>query len=104
MPFRQIATLAVIGLFIIGLSNRLYTLSKERNTALRDLHAIQEKAAVVEADRLRIDGQADFLSNPDNLEKELRSRMNYRAPDEKVIIIVPAQETSTTSTADDATE
>ena len=44
--------------------------------------------------------EAGFLSDPDNLEKELRTRHNFRSPDEKLIIIVPPEQqaTSTTST------
>jgi len=47
-----------------------------------------------ERDRL----QADllYLANPVNLEKELRDRLHYQAPGEKVIILVP-KESSTTS-------
>ena len=39
-----------------------------------------------------------YYQNEANLEKELRSRFNYRAPGEKMIVIVPATTTPTTTT------
>lgn len=99
MSFRQIITLAITGLFIVGIGTRSYGLVKERNAALRDLRTIQDKAKTVEEDRLRIESESRFLADPDNLEKELRERFNYHAPGEREIIIVPPQNpTSTTST------
>lgn len=92
MPFRQIAILVVIGLCILGVGSRLYSLTGERNAAREELHVLQEKAAIVEGNTERINLQGQFLVNPDNLEKELRARLNYRAPGEKTVIIVPAEE------------
>jgi len=41
----------------------------------------------VDSDRLK--GDIEYLSDPHNLEKELRARFNYRSPNEKLIIVVP---------------
>lgn len=51
-----------------------------------------------EAWRTRDQLQADYeyLSQPDNLEKELRRR-NYRSADEKLIVVVPPSTSTATS-------
>ncbi len=100
MSFKQITTLVVIGIFIVGIGSRVYGLVKERGVARDELHTVQQKASVIDSDRARINSQTDFIADPDNLEKELRSRFNYHKPGEREIIIVPAQTpTSSTSSA-----
>ncbi len=53
------------------------------------------KAKTDEAD---FQTDVQYLANPVNLEKELRSRFNYKKPGETMIIIVPEQSTTVTST------
>lgn len=53
-------------------------------------------AAKLDADRSR--AEVDYYSNPANLEKELRARYNYRASDEKMMILVPRASTALSST------
>ena len=57
---------------------------------MRLLHANAENK-VLEEDQ-------QYLNNPDNLEKEVKYRGNWRKPDEKMIIVVPGVATSATST------
>lgn len=33
--------------------------------------------------------EIDYFSKPENLEKELRTKFNFRKPDEKMMIVVP---------------
>jgi hypothetical protein len=40
-----------------------------------------------------------YLNNPENLEKEVKYRGNWRKADEKMIIVVPGAATSATSSA-----
>lgn len=53
---------------------------------LSDLNA-QIKTLVEENDELK--SEIEYFSNPENLEKELKTKFNYRKPDEKMMIIVP---------------
>ncbi len=52
----------------------------------------EEQAALlkVQATHDALENDIQYYGNQDNLEKELRSRFNYRAPGEHMIIIVPS--------------
>jgi cell division protein FtsB len=50
-----------------------------------------------QAQEASLQEETQYLSNPANLEKELRARFNYKKPGETMVIIVP-DATSTTST------
>lgn len=45
----------------------------------------------------KLSADLNYYMNPQNLEKELRARFNYKNPDEKLIIIVPSVSTSSAS-------
>jgi hypothetical protein len=62
---------------------------------LADIDARLVKAQV-DADNLKAESQ--YLANPLNLEKELRARFNYKKPGETMIVIVPQQSSTATST------
>ena len=49
----------------------------------------RKKLDQARADQIEFQSELDYYLNPVNLEKELRARFNYRAPDEKLIILVP---------------
>lgn len=76
-------------ILIVVLSFQIYIFwGKERkiNEEFLELKKKME-AALIEKENLKT--ELDYLSNPLNLEKELKARFNYRKPEEKMIIIVP---------------
>jgi len=66
----------------------------------RDERSLSEEVSQIK-DRLRkmtdensaLKAQIEYLSYPENLEKELRSRFNYKSAGEKFIILTPANDT-----------
>ncbi len=58
---------------------------------------LKEENASLTASNASLTQQIKFYSDPYNLAKELRSKLNYILPGEKEVIIVPS--TSTTSTS-----
>lgn len=55
---------------------------------------LEVKRAELEARHKDLEAQARFVSDPDYLEQELRTRFNFKLPNEKMIIVVPPQETT----------
>lgn len=45
-----------------------------------------------------IKAKLDLYARPENLEKEMRLRFNYKKPDETMLILVPAPSSSVSST------
>ena len=84
-------TLAVIVLvFVIALlSYQIFSFWKKSNEAERVLKASKLELQEVERDVNKLRADLEYFGNPKNFEKELRARFNYRAPGEKLIIIVP---------------
>lgn len=80
----------VILLVLLGvLVNELYFFYEKNRAAesrYQEFKTQLDKASLAYK-QLRED--LDYYLNPANLEKELRSRFNYRLPDEKFLIIVP---------------
>ncbi|MCL5016378.1 MAG: septum formation initiator family protein [Patescibacteria group bacterium] len=72
---------AKLGLVLMGLDKQYSALKQENSSLITNNSSLEQEIR--------------FYSDPYNLEKELRSKLNYILPGEKVIIIVPS--TSTTS-------
>ena len=48
-------------------------------------------------ENFELQADLEYYARPENLEKELRSRFNYKKPGEKLIIIVPPKEATTSN-------
>lgn len=68
-----------LGLALHGLDKQYYSL-KQQNSSLA-------------ANNSELQQEIQFYSDPHNLEKELRSKLNFILPGEKEIIIVPSTST-----------
>lgn len=78
---------ALMGARVAGLVTEL----REARAARAELEG---KRDVLEARHGDLEEQARLVEDPDSLETELRSRYNYKAPGERVIIVVPPRATS----------
>lgn len=92
---------AAIGLFIvlIVVGTRVYAFfvqERELNSELTDIQSQLTKAQANETD---LQNEVQYLANPLNLEKELRAQFNYKKPGETMIIIVPTQTSTATSSS-----
>ena len=80
----------IIFIILIAISwVELFFLFKEDNKLKASLLEITQKAQVLSEENQSLKAQIDYYSDPANLEKELKSRYNYRRSDEKMMIIVP---------------
>jgi cell division protein FtsL len=82
----------IVGFQVISFARSIY--KSQANLSL-----LEEKLKKTEIDTEALRAELRYLANPSNLEKELRSRFNYRNPEEKMIVIVPRGSSgATTST------
>lgn len=88
----SIIVLIVTGTLIL-VGGQLYFSNRNLSAAAS---ALQVRLAALKTDSENLKSDLDYLKIPENLEKELRSRFNYKNPGEKLIIIVPAGKASTT--------
>lgn len=90
----------VVGFFVnvaAGLYSKSRMLKGERQKKEEELSLVRK-----ENERLRTEIQ--FLGSESALEREAKSRLNYKKPGEEVVIIVPPEEkqTATTSPVDES--
>ena len=73
----------------------VYDLFAQRESLSREIMKLETQANILDAQNGRLLEDVDYYSHDENLVKEFKSKFNYRAPDEKLIILVPSQEEPT---------
>ncbi|MEK7195279.1 MAG: hypothetical protein AAB655_01135 [Patescibacteria group bacterium] len=86
---------AVFLVVLILLGAKIYSFLGEKTEAERAFNDIKSSLDKAQGDSDKFQAELDYYLNPANLEKELRARFNYRRPDEKMLIIVPRETSST---------
>ncbi len=59
----------------------------------KEFNEAQAKLEELKKEQINLQSEINYLANPLNLEKELRSRFNLKEPGEKMIIVVPGTST-----------
>jgi len=86
MKFVAIIILVII-LFLI--STQIYFILKERNQLKTDISDLNKRLSALITENANLESDIEYFSYPENLEKELKARFNYKKPGEKMIIVVP---------------
>jgi cell division protein FtsB len=68
---------------------QIYDLQKERISLTREYRGVQQEYDELAQDNQKMREKMEYLSEPRNLEKELRAKFNYVHPWEELIIVVP---------------
>lgn len=82
----------VSGTVALGLVYHVFNANLVRLEMAKQFTALTSEFIQLEDNNKKIQGELEYLSDPHNLEKELRAKFNYRAPNEKMIIVVPPGE------------
>ena len=90
-----VGVLALVSVLALWRVAGLVTELREVRAARADLEG---KRATLEQRHRALEQEAQFVSDPDQLEQELRSRFNYKKPGENVIVVIPPKSSTTTST------
>ena len=93
----KIAAIVVLSLFLIVLGAQVFSFVGQEWSLGGQLADVQANLTKAQVQETSLQEEVRYLSNPANLEKELRARFNYKKPGETMVIIVPSA-TSTTST------
>lgn len=75
-----------------------YGLRQERASVEAEVSELLSRVDALKKENTELKSDIEYFQNPENLVKELKSQFNYRAPDEKMFILVPSGP-STTPTA-----
>ncbi len=83
---------AIVGILIIiilAISVQIYFTFNERNELREKFLTLSAKAQTLNEENEKIKSEIEYFSRSENLEKEFRSKFNYKKPGEKMIIITP---------------
>ena len=87
------ALITVAALAILSwLGFQAYSLQKERFSLAAEYQGAKQECDKLVADNQNIFDKLEYLSEPRNLEKELRAKFNYIYPGERLVIVVPEEE------------
>jgi len=93
----KIAAIVFLSLAIIFLGVKIISFWGQERSLNAQLDAIQAQLAKTQTQGAYLQQDVQYLANPANLEKELRSRFNYKKPGENMVIIVPNETSTATS-------
>ena len=94
----KIAGIIFLGIVFVLVGIRTWSFFAQERQLSQDLADIQTRLIKAQDDEANLQSEVQYLANPLNLEKELRARFNYKNPGETMIVIVPAQTSTATST------
>jgi cell division protein FtsL len=94
----KIALAVVLFIVLVFTTIQVYSFFVQERQLSADLQDVQSRLTTAQTNETDLQNEVQYLANPLNLEKELRARFNYKNPGETMIIIVPAQSSTASST------
>ena len=94
----KIAGIIGLSILLVLVLGQVYTFFVQENQLSVSLADIENRLTKAKYDEENLKNEVQYLANPLNLEKELRARFNYKKPGETMIVIVPQQTSTATST------
>ncbi|MBI4087530.1 MAG: hypothetical protein HY434_01740 [Candidatus Liptonbacteria bacterium] len=91
----RLAAIIILSGLILFLSTQIYSFLGRERDAAKTFSEYQAKLRKATFDKKKLEEELRYYSNQENLEKELKGRFNYKEPDEKLIIIVPKNQSTT---------
>jgi len=83
------AIIIILCLVLIGVSAQVYLILKESNGLKKDLDDLNGRMEALVKENTNLKSNIEYFSYPENLEKELKSKFNYKEAGEKMMIVVP---------------
>ena len=93
--WRYLIFLVVIALLGWG----VYGVMAKKSEYRTDAGALSAELTGLDDENRTIESDISYYANPENLVKALKEQFNYRAPDEKLIILVSPSTSTGTSTS-----
>lgn len=81
--------IVILLIVLIGVSAQIYLFLKEKNQLSGNLEELNSRLQTLSKENADVKSEIQYLSDPENLGKFLKSRFNYKNPGEKMMIVVP---------------
>ena len=83
------AVTIILSVVLLAVAIQLFRLYGQNLSLESDLSKINTELTGVSKENTVLEADLSYLAEAGNLAKELREKLNYKAPGEKLIIIVP---------------
>jgi hypothetical protein len=97
----KIAIAIILGIVLVFVGAQVIFFMKQERSLSETLGDTLSRLQGAETQEQNFSAEVSYLTDPANLEKELRARFNYAKPGETMVIIVSSS-MATSSTAGDA--
>ena len=78
---------------LIFIGVQVYSLASQQSKLSTATEALNKEAGELEVNNAKFSADLEYISNGINMVKDVKSKFNYRSPEEKLYILVPpAQE------------
>ena len=91
----KIFAIVILCVLLVLVGVQIFSFLKQENSLKQTLADAQNRLTKAQQNEASLSATMQYLANPLNLTKELRSQFNYKKPGETMIVIVP--ESSTTN-------
>lgn len=85
----KVIIVAILIIILTAVLAQDYLMFREKNKLENNFRRLTAKAEILKKNQDEIKSEIEYFSRPENLEKELRQKFNYKKPEEKMIIVVP---------------
>ncbi len=85
----RVFVIIILGIILVAVFVQMYFIFKERNRLSADLDNLNNRLQALTKENADLQSEIEYFSHPENLEKELREKFNYKDPSEKMMIVVP---------------
>ncbi len=91
----KLGGIIILSILILFLGSQIYSFMGREGDAEKSYSDYQVKLDKAKIDEKKFQDELNYYSNKANLEKELRKQFDYKSPGEKLIIIIPKNQSST---------
>jgi cell division protein FtsL len=85
----KIGVVIILMILLLAASVQIYLIFKELNQLKKETGDMGNRLATLSKENTNLQSEIEYFSRPENLEKELKAKFNYKKPGEKMIIITP---------------
>ena len=92
MSSKRIITFGVLFVVLIIVGVELFSMVVDARKLREENDQVTQKLQALEEENRKVQNDQTYYKNPDNLEKSLREKFNYKRPGEIMIIVVPEKQ------------
>lgn len=86
----------LLSIIVALLAWGFYNLVHDKGELAQETQELQNEVDLLQEENSKLLADIEYYSHPENLLKELKSQFNYKESGEKLIILVPQENTSST--------